>query len=66
MVGKPHTEGQPAEYLGDGAYVRFTGYSFVVYTTDGISLHNEIELEVSALKVLDRFVARMKQEHGGA
>ncbi len=65
-AGKPHMEGDPAEYLGDGAYVRFTGFSFVVYTTDGLSVQNEVHLEASALKVLDRFVKRMKQEHGGA
>ena len=63
-MGEPHSKDEPAEYLGDGAYVRFTGYSFVLYTTDGISIGNEVHLEKHELEVLDRFVKRMREEHG--
>ncbi len=54
----------PKAYLGDGAYVRFTGYSFVIYTSDGISIQNEVHLEKHELEALDRFVKQMEEEHG--
>lgn len=50
---------QPTEYLGDGAYVRFTGYSFVLFTYDGITESNHVALEKNELNALDRFRKRM-------
>ena len=47
--------GRPAEYLGDGAYVRWNGWAFVIYTTDGITEGNAIELDKHAMEALDRF-----------
>jgi hypothetical protein len=49
------SRGRPAEYLGDGAYVRWTGYSFVVYTSDGLQELAAIELDGTALKAFDKF-----------
>jgi hypothetical protein len=54
----------PEEYLGDGAYVRFTGYSFIIYTSDGISETNRVHLEKNELDALDRFRKRMAEQHG--
>ena len=53
--------GRPAEYLGDGAYVRWSGWAFVIYTTDGINELSSIELDVHAMQVLDRFRADIKK-----
>lgn len=46
-------------YLGDGAYVEYTGYSLVVYTSNGISRTNEVHLEAPALKILIEFARQM-------
>lgn len=43
-------------YLGDGAYVEWNGYAFVVYTTNGISRTNEIYLEPDHMQQLSAFV----------
>ncbi len=48
------------EHLGDGAYVKYTGYSYVLYTSNGIVEMNHIELEHSALVALNRFAKRME------
>ena len=63
-MSEHNQQGEPVAYLGDGAYVRFTGYSFVVYTSDGISIQNEVHLEKNELKVLDHFV-KQHQPGGG-
>lgn len=52
---------EPTEYLGDGAYVRFTGYSFILFTTNGITESNHIHLEKNELDALDRFRAQMAE-----
>ena len=57
--------GTNVEYIGDGAYVGFTGYSFVLFTTNGISICNEVHIEFIALDILDRFIIKMKTMHGG-
>lgn len=54
-------ETEPTEYLGDGAYVRFTGYSFILFTSDGITEMNHVHLEKNELDALDRFRERMAQ-----
>ena len=48
-------KGRPAEYLGDGAYVRWNGWAFEIYTTDGINELATIELDEHAMAALDRF-----------
>lgn len=47
--------GQPATYLGDGAYAAFDGFSIVVTTSDGIRDTNTITLEPEAMAALVRF-----------
>jgi len=42
-------------YLSDGAYVEFTGYDFVLTTSDGLSDTNRIHLDGIALKRLIEF-----------
>jgi len=46
----------PEVYLGDGAYVEWNGYAFVLYTSDGISRTNEIYLEPNSAHVLIKFI----------
>ncbi len=43
-------------YLGDGAYVCWTGFSFVIITTDGISIQNEVHLQGSEVRALNNFI----------
>lgn len=43
------------EYLGDGAYVEFSGYSLVLYTSDGMNRQNEVHLEHRELTRLFEF-----------
>ena len=46
------------DYLGDGAYICWTGYSYIIITTDGISIQNEIHLENNELKALNNFIEK--------
>jgi hypothetical protein len=46
-------------YLGDGCYVEYTGYSFILTTSNGIFLQNEIHLELKMIQSLNEFVAKM-------
>lgn len=46
-------------YLGDGAYAEFTGYSIIVYTSNGITRENEVHLERREMETLIAF-ARQK------
>lgn len=43
-------------YLGDGAYVEFIGFEFILTTENGISVTNQIALEPIMLKRLNEFV----------
>jgi hypothetical protein len=43
-------------YLGDGVYVAFTGYRFVLTTENGIRATNEIVLEPEVVEELIRYV----------
>lgn len=51
-------------YLGDGAYVEWTGYSFVVYTSNGIERTNEVYLEADAIAKLIEFAQSVVSAHG--
>lgn len=48
------TENQEA-YLGDGAYAEWLGYTFVVYTSNGIERTNEVYLEPEHMEALIAF-----------
>jgi len=50
---------KPKLYLGDGAYVEFTGYNFRLYTSNGIEETNEIFLEVDHFVALKDFIHRV-------
>lgn len=52
------------DYLSDGAYIGYTNYrTIVIFTSDGMTMHNRIELDDTALKALDRFNKRMKEKY---
>lgn len=42
-------------YLGDGAYAEWIGYTFVVYTSNGVERTNEIYLEIDHMQALIDF-----------
>lgn len=63
--GKVELRGEllEADYLGDGAYVAYSGYDFAVFTSDGISVQNVVFLDGTGLACLKRFVeAKTGQE----
>lgn len=43
-------------YLGDGAYVEFDGYAFVLTTEDGIRVTNTVVLELDVYLALADYV----------
>ena len=47
---------QPRTHLGDGAYARYDGYSFWLYTHDGYRETNRVCLEPSVLGAFQEFV----------
>ena len=51
-------------YLGDGAFVTFTGYDFVLTANhhDPKLATNKVHLEVESIDRLNDFVERMKRE----
>ena len=51
------------DYLGDGAYVGYTGYSYVIFTSDGINVLNEVHLENNEINALNRFIESMRDKH---
>jgi hypothetical protein len=50
------------EYLGDGAYVEWNGYAFVLTTEDGISVQNTVEIEPRAFSILVGFARQIGVE----
>ena len=50
------------EYLGDGAYVSFDGYSLIVTAEDGIRATNTIVLEPEVFVMLLRYAQRAYPE----
>ncbi len=55
-------QGGEKEYLGDGAYVRFDGFSLWLTTENGYQTTNEICLEPEVYAALLRFVERLRAE----
>lgn len=52
--------GQPATYLGDGAYARFDGFSIWLTAENGIEATDEICLEPEVLGALIRWAKSLK------
>ena len=48
-------------YLGDGAYVEWTGNEFIVYTSNGIERSNQVYLEPLAMRTLIEFHNRLAE-----
>lgn len=48
----------PHEYLGDGLYVNYDGFTFCLYASNGVETTNEVFLEPD---VLNKFIAFAKQ-----
>jgi len=58
----PLTKGNDyRDYLGDGVYVRFDGYSIVLYLDNGYGEHTTIALEPEVLAALDRYRKSMER-----
>lgn len=54
--------GQIDDYLGDGVYVTFNGYSFTLKANDHQYPTDIIELELETLNALNRFVERVSKQ----
>jgi hypothetical protein len=52
------------EYLGDGVYADFDGFSVVLTTEDGYRATNTIVLEPEVIAALQRFVERLRAKGG--
>lgn len=48
----------PVKYLGDGAYVEFSGYDFKIMANDHRSPSDTVYLEPSGLKALFQFAKK--------
>lgn len=49
-------------YIGDGVFCRFSGYDFVLYTSNGIEESNHIHLEPEHIYALMMFKNRVIYE----
>lgn len=49
------------QYLGDGLYASYDGYQLRLYTSDGISVTNEVFLEPLVYTALLEYVAKLKE-----
>lgn len=47
-------------YLGDGAYIEFNGYEYVITTSDGIHNTNVVVLDTNGMQILFHFVELVK------
>ena len=47
------------EYIGDGAYARYDGYSFWISTSDGLNVTNQVCLEPEVLKSFLQYVKKI-------
>jgi hypothetical protein len=48
------------EYLGDGVYVEFTGYSIVLTAENGIQINSTIHLDSETLFNLNEFAKKVE------
>ena len=49
------------QYIGDGAYADFDGYSVVLTTENGISVQNTVVLEPEILKRFERYLVWLQK-----
>lgn len=49
------------QYIGDGVYVQFDGYSIWLTTEDGINVQNRICIEPYVWEALERYVKELKK-----
>ena len=47
----------PHDYIGDGAYIGDMGFAYIIITTNGVTIQNEISIEKESIKALNNFVA---------
>lgn len=45
-------EEKPAAYLGDGLYYQFDGFQVRLFASNGVSVYNEVFLELPVLRAL--------------
>jgi hypothetical protein len=50
------------EYLGDGAYINYDGFSIVLTTEDGISVQNTVVLEPYTVQAFENYIERLRAE----
>ncbi len=52
------------DYMGDGVYIEFTGYSFILRANDHRNSHctDTIHIEPHVLNAINRFALRMENE----
>lgn len=51
----------PIEYIGDSVYIRFDGYSFVIYTDNGNGAENEIYLEPDMIEEITNYADKVRE-----
>lgn len=50
------------EYLGDGAYIEYDGWGFVLTTEDGIEVQNTVYLEPDLIERVTEFAKKRWQK----
>lgn len=52
------------DYMGDGVYIEFTGYSFILRANHHLQSEctDSIEIEKNVLDAINRFALRMENE----
>ena len=52
---------KPVEYLGDGVYVEYDGFGFMLLANDHENPTDKVYLEPEVLKALNGFVEKSKE-----
>ena len=47
------------DYLGDGVYIDYDGYSIILTTEDGVSVQNRIFMEPQVMQAFQRYIERI-------
>ena len=59
--GYDEYDGQPVTHLGDGCYVKFTGYSYVFMANSHSSPTDTVEMDKTSMPRFDRFREAMEK-----